>query len=258
MIDAPVALVTGGSRGIGRGICVELANSGFRVAVNYQGNEEAARATVAQLIQESFPCQGDAGNSADRARLVDSVLARWGRIDVLVNNAGITSLGRRDLLEASEESWERVLDVNLKGAFFLSQRVAQEMLRLLAQPPPGFNPVIVNISSLSAYAASVTRGDYCVSKAGLAMVTQLFALRLAKDGIRVYEVRPGIIETDMTAPVQADYTKMIDEGLMPLRRWGTPADVGRAVAALVAGAIPFSTGDVINVDGGFHVRGFPR
>jgi 3-oxoacyl-[acyl-carrier protein] reductase len=258
MIDAPVALVTGGSRGIGRAICIELAKSGHRVAINYQANEEAARATAAQLANESFPCQGDVGDSADRERLVDAVLARWGRIDVLVNNAGITSLGRRDLLEASEESWERVLSVNLKGAFFLSQRVAQEMLRQLQQPPPGFNPTLINVSSLSAYAASATRGDYCVSKAGLAMVTRLFALRLAKEGIRVYEVRPGIIETDMTTPVRADYTKMIDEGLIPMHRWGTPADVGRAVAALAAGAIPFSTGDVVNVDGGFHIRGFPR
>jgi 3-oxoacyl-[acyl-carrier protein] reductase len=258
MIDAPVALVTGGSRGIGRGICLELAKSGHRVAINYQGNEKAARATANQLAQESFPIQGDVGKSADRARLVDDVLARWGRIDILVNNAGITSLERRDLLEASEESWDRVLDVNLKAAFFLSQRVAQEMLRLLRQPPPGFNPTIINVSSLSAYAASATRGDYCVSKAGLAMVTRLFALRLAKDGIRVYEVRPGIVETDMTAPVKSDYTKMIDEGLTPMRRWGTPADVGRAVAALAAGAIPFSTGEVVNVDGGFHIRGFPK
>jgi NAD(P)-dependent dehydrogenase (short-subunit alcohol dehydrogenase family) len=185
-------------------------------------------------------------------------LARWGRIDILVNNAAITSAGRRDLLEATEESWERVLGVNLKGAFFLSQRVAREMLRLGQNPPPAWGPTIVNVSSLSAYAPSTTRGDYCVSKAGLAMVTQLFALRLADHGIRVYEVRPGIIATDMTAPVKEGYSKMIDDGLTPIRRWGTPADVGRAVASLVAGAIPFSTGEIVNVDGGFHVRGFPQ
>jgi 3-oxoacyl-[acyl-carrier protein] reductase len=258
MSDGPVALVTGGSRGIGRGICVELAKSGHRVAINYQENEGAARTTAGLLEHESCLCQGDVSHAADRGRVVDALLARWGRIDVLVNNAGITSLARRDILEAAEDSWERVLGVNLKGAFFLSQRVALEMVRLRQNPPPGFNPTIVNISSLSAYAPSLTRGDYCVSKAGLAMVTQLFALRLACHGIRVYEVRPGIIDSDMTAAVKEDYTKMIDEGLTPIRRWGTPADVGGAVAALVAGAIPFSTGEVLNVDGGFYVRGFPR
>ncbi|HWY87828.1 MAG TPA: 3-ketoacyl-ACP reductase [Gemmataceae bacterium] len=257
MIDKPVALVTGGSRGIGRGICVELARSGHRVAINYQGNEEAALAT-AGLVAESMLCQGDVSNSADRERLVDSVLAQWGRIDVLVNNAGITSQGRRDILEATEESWDRVLDVNLKGAFFLSRRVAREMLHLLQDPPPAFNPTIINVSSLSAYALSTTRGDYCISKAGLSVVTQLFALRLANHGIRVYEVRPGIIDTDMTAGGKEAYTQKIAKGLTPIRRWGTPAEVGRAVASLVAGAIPFSTGDVVNVDGGFHLRGFPQ
>jgi 3-oxoacyl-[acyl-carrier protein] reductase len=185
------------------------------------------------------------------------VLAQWGRIDVLVNNAGITSQGRRDILEATEESWDRVLGVNLKGAFFLSRRVAREMLHLLQDPPPAFNPTIINVSSLSAYALSTTRGDYCISKAGLSVVTQLFALRLANHGIRVYEVRPGIIDTDMTAGGKEAYTQRIAEGLTPIRRWGTPADVGRAVTSLVAGAIPFSTGDVVNVDGGFHLRGFP-
>jgi 3-oxoacyl-[acyl-carrier protein] reductase len=257
MIDKPVALVTGGSRGIGRGICVELAKSGYTLAINYQGNEEAAKATAQLLGHESLLCQGDVSNAADRARLVDGVLAQWGRIDVLVNNAGITSQGRRDILEATEESWDRVLGVNLKGAFFLSQRVAGEMARLAQNPPAGFNPVIVSISSLSAYALSTTRADYCISKAGLSMVTQLFALRLAHHGIRVYEVRPGIIDTDMTAAVKQAYTDKIDQGLTPIRRWGTPADVGQAVAALVTGAIPFSTGEVINVDGGFHLRGFP-
>jgi NAD(P)-dependent dehydrogenase (short-subunit alcohol dehydrogenase family) len=237
---------------------VELAQTGHAVAINYQGNEEAAREAAGAVGHESFICQGDVSKSTDRDRLVDEVLARWGRIDILVNNAGITSAGRRDLLEATEESWERVLGVNLKGAFFLSQRVAREMLRLGQNPPPAFNPTIVNVCSLSAYAPSTTRGDYCVSKAGLAMVTQLFALRLANHGIRVYEVRPGIIETDMTAPVMEGYSKMIAEGLTPIRRWGTPADVGRAVASLVSGGIPFSTGEVVNVDGGFHVRGFPQ
>jgi NAD(P)-dependent dehydrogenase (short-subunit alcohol dehydrogenase family) len=257
----PVALVTGGSRGIGRGISLELAHHGYAVAVNYAANEQAARQTE-RLISHghgTLLCQGDVGTAADRQRLVDEVLASWGRIDVLVNNAGVTSVGRRDMLEATEESWDRVLAVNLKGPYFLTQRVAREMLILQAQGvmPAGYAPAIVNISSLSAYSASTNRGDYCISKAGLVMLTQLFALRLAGHGIRVFEVRPGVIETDMTAGMHDRYTHLIAEGLTPIPRWGTPADVGKAVAALVTGAIPFSTGDVFNVDGGFHLRRFP-
>jgi NAD(P)-dependent dehydrogenase (short-subunit alcohol dehydrogenase family) len=251
----PVALVTGGSRGIGRGICVELAKHGHAVAVNYAGNEEAARETQRLLGgADSLLCQADVSVAADRERMVDEVLARWGRIDVLVNNAGITSVGRRDILDATEESWDRVLGVNLKGPYFLTQRVAREMIRLQA---PDAIRTIVNISSLSAYSLSTNRGDYCISKAGLGMLTQLFALRLAEHGIAVFEVRPGIIETDMTTSGRELYTQLIAEGLTPIRRWGTPADVGKAVAALVTGAIPFSTGDVLNIDGGFHLRRFP-
>ncbi len=258
MQTLPVALVTGASRGIGRGIALALAKAGFAVAVNYHGNENAAKETQGLLGQApSILCQGDVSLAQDRERMLDAVLSEWQRIDVLVNNAGITSVGRRDLLEATEESWDRVLGVNLKGPFFLTQRVALEMLRL-RETVSDFKPAIVNISSLSAYTLSVQRGDYCVSKAGLSMLTQLFAFRLADDGIRVYEVRPGIIDTDMTAGARERYTQMIADGLTPMRRWGTPADVGAAVVALVRGVIPHSTGDVVNVDGGFHLRGFPR
>jgi NAD(P)-dependent dehydrogenase (short-subunit alcohol dehydrogenase family) len=251
----PVALVTGGSRGIGRGICLELARHGYAVAVNYAGNEQAARETLALLGPDAdgLTVRADVGLAADRDRLVGEVLARWGRIDALVNNAGITSVGRKDVLEATEESWDRVLAVNLKGPFFLTQRVAREMLRT----PDLVNPAVVNVGSLSAYSVSTNRGDYCVSKAGLGTMTQLWAVRLAEHGIRVFEVRPGVIDTDMTAAARDRYTHLIAEGLTPIRRWGTPADVGRAVAALVTGAIPFSTGDVVNVDGGFHLRRFP-
>ncbi len=251
----PVALVTGGSRGIGRGVCVELARHGYCLAVNYAGNEDAARETQRlAAAADALLCRGDVGLSADRDRVVDEVLARWGRIDVLVNNAGITSVGRRDVLEATEESWDRVLAVNLKGPFFLTQRVAREMIRLL----PGLRqPAIVNVSSLSAFTVSTNRGDYCVSKTGLGVVTRLFAARLAEHGIRVYEVRPGVIDTDMTAAARERYDRLIAEGLSPIRRWGTPEDVGKAVAALVTGALPFSTGDALHIDGGFHVRRFP-
>jgi 3-oxoacyl-[acyl-carrier protein] reductase len=258
MHPQPVALVTGGSRGIGRGICQELARAGYAVAVNYHGNEDAARATQRLLgPSDNILCQGDVNVAADRERLIDSVLKRWGRLDVLVNNAGITSVGRRDLLEATEESWDRVLGTNLKGAYFLSQLAVRAMLALRAREPDS-RPAIINISSLSAYALSTNRGDYCISKAGMTMMTQLFALRLADHGIRVYELRPGVIDTDMTAAVHDEYAVMIEQGLTPIRRFGTPADVGRAVAALVTGALPYSTGEVINIDGGFHLRGFPR
>ncbi len=255
-IAKPVALVTGGSRGVGRGICLELAGAGFAVAINFVANEEAARRTK-QLLgsqADSLLCRGDVAVAADRERLLDQVLAHWGRIDLLVNNAGITSVGRRDLLEATEESWDRVLAVNLKGPYFLIQRVAREMVRLR---PKLINPTIINITSLSSYAASTNRGDYCISKAGLSMVTCLYALRLADLGIRVFEVRPGIIETDLTSGVRDRYSRLVEEGLFPIRRWGAPADVGKAVALLATGAFPYSTGDAINVDGGFHVRKFP-
>jgi NAD(P)-dependent dehydrogenase (short-subunit alcohol dehydrogenase family) len=248
-----VVLVTGGSRGIGRGICVELARQGYALAINYVGNEDAARQTQVLIDRETdtLLCRADVGASLERERMVEEVLARWGRIDVLVNNAAITSVGRRDILEATEESWDRVLDVNLKGPFFLCQRIAREMVRRL---PDLVNPTLVNISSLSSYSVSTNRGDYCVSKAGLSMVTRLFAARLAEYGIAVYEVSPGIIETDLTAGNREHYDRLIAEGLTPIRRWGTPADVGRAVAALVRGQFPFSTGNVIHVDGGFHIR----
>src|SRR5262249_44777343 len=238
-----------------------LGRRGYAIAVNYAGNEEAARETQRLLGSgvESLMCQADVAVATDRERLVNEILAKWGRIDVLVNNAGISSIGRRDILEATEESWDRVLAVNLKGSYFLTQRVAREMIELASMSKPGnYAPAIVNISSLSSYAVSANRGDYCISKAGLSMLTQLFALRLAEYGIRVYEVRPGVIDTDMTAVAKERYTQLIAEGLTPIPRWGTPEDVGKTVAALVTGAIPYSTGEVINVDGGFHLRRFPK
>jgi len=260
MSTAPVALVTGGSRGIGRGICLALARAGYAVAINYAGNETAARETK-ELVEASAKPQAagmivraDVGVAADRERMVNEVLAAWGRIDVLVNNAGITSPGRKDILEAGEDGWDQVMAVNLKGPFFLTQRVANEMLR---RQTDGAARAIVNISSLSSYAPATNRGDYCISKAGLHMMTQLWALRLADQGIHVFEVCPGVIETDMTAAAKEKYTPLIEAGLSPIRRWGTADDVGKAVSALVTGAFPFSTGDVIHVDGGFHIRKFP-
>ncbi|HXH49457.1 MAG TPA: 3-ketoacyl-ACP reductase [Terriglobia bacterium] len=261
--EFPAALVTGGSRGIGRGICLTLARAGFGVAINYTSNAEAAK-ECERLCVEAAPSankvkfetiQADISDTQGRVRLMEFVERQWGWIDLLVNNAGVAPEVRADLLEATEESFDRLIAVNLKGPYFLTQAVANYWISGLRYLPAGREkPKVINISSLSAYAASVNRGDYCVSKAGLSMATQLFAVRLAEYGINVYEVRPGIIATDMTAGVQEKYDRMIAEGLTPIARWGTPEDVGRAVTAIAQGAYPFSTGEVINVDGGFHLR----
>ena len=261
--EYPAALVTGGSRGIGRGICLSLARVGFGVTINYASNAAAAERCKRMCIEAAPDAtrvkfetvQADIAEPEGRARLIEFIMDMTGWIDVLVNNAGVAPKVRADLLEASEESFDRLIAINLKGPYFLTQTVANYWLSRLQNLPTGrAKPKVINISSLSASAASVNRGDYCVSKAGLSMTTQLFATRLAEFGINVYEVRPGIIATDMTAGVKEGYDRMIAEGLTPIARWGTPEDVGRAVAAIAQGAFPFSTGDVINVDGGFHLR----
>lgn len=251
------ALVTGASRGIGRGIAIELARMGCRVAINYAGNAGAA-AEALRLVQaaggDGFVIQGDVANAADRARLTAETIERFGRIDLLVNNAGVAPNVRADLLEASEESFDRLYAINLKGPYFLTQLVAKQMLR---QEPDagGFRGRIVNITSISAYTASINRGDYCVVKAGLAMMTKLFADRLANQGINVYEIRPGVIATDMTGAVKEKYDKLIlEQGITPIRRWGQPEDIGRAVRAIAEDRFPFSTGAVFDVDGGFHLH----
>lgn len=252
----PVAIVTGASRGIGREIALELARRGHAVVVNYANSATAAEEVVAAIQAaggQAVAVKANVAETADRAMLVQAALEHFGRIDVLVNNAGITSPGRADILAATEANWDTVLGTNLKGPFFLTQAVANEMLRLRAAGTIE-RGTIVNISSLSAYAVSTNRGDYCVSKAAIEMLTKLFAARLAEDGIAVFEIRPGIIATDMTSAVQEKYDRLIADGLLPIKRWGTPADVAAAVAALVGGAFPYSTGDVFNVDGGFHLR----
>lgn len=256
MVNQPVAIVTGASRGIGRGIALELAPLGFAVVVNYAGNADAARDTATAVERaggSAMPCQADISLTQDRAKLVAEAMRVFGRIDLLVNNAGVPVARRVDLLDATEESWDRIMTINLKGPYFLTQRVAQVMVQLVRSGAVR-EPKIINISSISAEAASPDRGEYCVAKAGMWMMTQLFAARLAEHGILVYELRPGVIATDMTAPVKAKYDRLIADGLTPIRRWGEPRDVGRAVAAIARGDLPFSTGEVIHVDGGFHVR----
>jgi 3-oxoacyl-[acyl-carrier protein] reductase len=251
------ALVTGASRGIGRGIAIELARAGCRVAVNYAGNAEAASATLAAVEAaggSGFAIQGDIAFAADRARLVSTAIQKLGRIDLLVNNAGVAPAVRADLLDAGEESFDRLFSINLKGPFFLTQTVARQMLNQ-APDSSGARGRIVNITSISAYTASVNRGDYCMVKAGLSMMTKLFADRLGNEGINVYEIRPGIIATDMTGGVKEKYDRLIlEEGITPIRRWGQPEDVGRAVRAIAEGRFPFSTGAVFDVDGGFHLH----
>jgi NAD(P)-dependent dehydrogenase (short-subunit alcohol dehydrogenase family) len=252
----PVALVTGSSRGIGRAIALQLAKDGHAIVVNYLRSRAAAEELAAEIEGLGSPALavgGNVGEAADRERLVRATLDRFGRIDVLVNNAGITSQGRRDLLEAGEESWDVVFDTNLKGPFFLTQRVANQMIGLIDERTID-RGTIINISSVSAYAVSTNRGDYCMAKAALRMMTWLFAERLAEERIWVYEVCPGIIASDMTAPVQEKYDRLIAEGLTPIRRWGQPEDVAQAVSGLVSGKFAFSTGERINVDGGFHIR----
>jgi 3-oxoacyl-[acyl-carrier protein] reductase len=251
-----VAIVTGASRGIGRAIAERLATDGFAIAVNFHSNRAAADETVSAITSRggsAHAVQADVALTADRDRLVDETLARFGRLDLLVNNAGITSPGRKDLLEATEDSWDQVFSANLKGPFFLAQRCAREMLALRAGGQVSFG-AIINVSSISAYAVSTNRADYCIAKAGLQMLTWLFATRLADDGIRVYEVCPGVIASDMTAPVKEKYDRLIEGGMSPIRRWGEPADVAAAVSMLASGMLPFSTGERINVDGGFHIR----
>lgn len=253
------ALVTGASRGIGRGIAVELAKAGGRVAINYAGNEAAANEALALVRAaggDGFIVQGDVSVAADRARVVAESVKHFGRIDLLVNNAGVAPTVRADLLDAGEESFDRLFAINLKGPFFLSQLVAKQMI---TQSPDaeGFRGRIVNITSISVYTASINRGDYCMVKAGLAMMTKLFADRLAQDSINVYEIRPGVIATDMTGGVKAKYDKLIledERGITPIRRWGKPEDIGRAVRAIAEDRFPFTTGAAFDVDGGFHLQ----
>jgi 3-oxoacyl-[acyl-carrier protein] reductase len=255
-MDSPVAVITGASRGIGRAIALGLGKAGFEVVVNYVSRADAARGVIKEI--ESFggravAVRGDVSRAEDRTALAAEAVAAFGRIDVLVNNAGITSVDRKDLLEATEESFDLVMGANLKGPFFLSQAVARQMLQqeIMAERPRG---VIVNLSSISAFAVSTNRADYCLSKAAMGMLTELFAARFAEDGILAYEICPGIIETDMTAGVREKYDKLIAEGISPIRRWGKPADVAKAAVMLASGVLGFSTGERIHVDGGFHIR----
>ncbi len=254
--DKPVALITGGARGIGLGIAKSLASDGYSLALNgVRSADQVADVLTAfrDAGTEVVYCQGDVSSGSDRASIVQKVKDKFSRMDVLINNAGITSPGRKDLLEADEESFDRVVSVNLKGPYFLTQLAANFMIDLLGASLET-EPCIVNVSSISAEFVSTNRGDYCLTKAATGMATKLWATRLADFGIRVYEIQPGIIRSDMTSGVMEKYDRMFEDGLALEKRWGEPEDIGRAVATLVRGDIPYATGQVLYLDGGMRIQ----
>ena len=257
MSNGKIAIVTGSSRGIGRGIALSLAAQGWQIVINYRSNRSAAE-EAKELVEAAgggaLLVQADMSCLSDLEKLVNSTLDTYGRIDLLVNNAGVGPRRRVDMLQTGEASYDEVMSINLKGPFFLTQRVANEMIVLLEQGMVK-DPCIVNIGSISAYTSSPARAEYCISKAGMGMMTRLWADRLAAYGINVYEIRPGIIATDLTSVVKDKYDRLIlEEDLLPIKRWGVPEDVGKAVRVIADGLLPYSTGEVINVDGGFHLH----
>lgn len=257
----PVAFITGASRGIGRGIAIELAKSGYDIAGNSRvasaTNAESGILEVQKRIEELgarfVAIQGDISRLEDHQKMLSEVLDRFSGVDLLVNNAGVAPEKRLDVLEATADSFDRVLSINLRGPFFLTRLVARQMIEQVTKNPSR-KPSIIFITSVSAHLSSPSRADYCISKSGLSMAAAVFADRLSEHGINVYEVRPGIIKTDMTAPVHGKYDGLINEGLVPQNRWGLPEDVGKAVAALARGCFEYSTGLVVEVSGGMNIR----
>jgi len=250
------ALITGGSRGIGLGIAKALAKENWNLAINGVRAEDKVKESLQSLNtgqNEILYCRGNIESKKDRQQLIQKVLQHFGALNALINNAGVAPIERKDLLEMSEDSYDRVMNINLKGTFFLSQLAAREMLKA-KEKNKAFEAAIINISSISATVASINRGQYCISKAGMSMVTQLFAARLGSSAIPVYEIRPGIIATDMTAAVKEKYDTLLHNGLSVQPRWGSPDDVGKAVAGLLRGDFPYSTGQVIMVDGGLTMQ----
>ena len=256
-MDKSVALITGAGRGIGRGIAECLAVAGFDIVIDDVWEEKDVQETLETIKakgSEVLYIKADISNTEDRKRIVNETKQKFGRLDVLVNNAGVAPKQRLDILEAPEESFDRLININLKGPYFLTRLVANWMIEQ-KKADQKRDPKIVNISSISAYTSSPARGEYCVSKAGISMMTMLYADRLAEFNINVYEIRPGIIMTDMTSVVKEKYDKLIlEQGLLPIKRWGYPRDIGLAVTSIAKGLMPYSTGEVINVDGGFHLR----
>lgn len=257
MNKKPVAVITGASRGIGRAVAISLASEGFDIAAIARSVDSEGMSILGFEIEkigaEFFPIGLDISCTFCQKEVVSNILERYGRIDFLVNNAGVAPLQRNDLLEMTEESYDRVMNINLKGPVFFAQKIAKEMI-WLKQTINNYKPVIVFVSSISAYMTSTNRAEYCISKAGLSMTSTVFADRLSKDEIRVYEVRPGIIQTDMTVKVKDKYDKLIQEGLIPQKRWGMPEDVGKAVASIARGNFDFSTGMIFEISGGMNLH----
>ncbi len=250
-----VALITGGSRGIGFGIAKELAQNNFDLAINGTRSASLVENSIKELKSygaDVIYCQGNVASPGDRAKIMEQIKDHYEKLHVLVNNAGIAPRERKDILSATEESFDDVMDINLKGPYFLTQQAANWMIQQQSIDKD-FKGCIINISSMSATVVSVNRGEYCVSKAAISMATQLFAVRLGEYNIPVYEVRPGIINTDMTSGVKEKYDKLIAGGLCVQQRWGEPEDVGKVVASLAKGDFPYSTGQVIMVDGGLTI-----
>lgn len=249
------AIVTGGSRGIGFAIAEQLGRDGFNIVI-LDINEKASYAeNLGKLDEQGIPYEYVQGNiclAGDRQRLIDTAVKRFGGVHVLVNNAGVAPAARADLLDMTEESFDRVLGVNTKGTMFMTQAAAKQMLR---QPAEGKKRgTVINISSCSAVVSSTNRGEYCVSKAGVSMLTTLYADRLAREGIMVHEVRPGVIDTDMTSQVREKYDKLFEEGAFPIARWGTPEDIAGVVSAFAGDKFLYTTGNYVDVDGGFHIK----
>ena len=249
------ALITGGSRGIGFGIAMELANAGFNLAINGVREESQVSGALEMLRARGtnvIYIRADISESGQRNSMVDQVIKEFGVLNVLINNAGIAPRLRKDLLEATEESYDRVMNINLKGPYFLTQLVAQHMVEQV-QKRAGFTGCIINVSSISATVASVNRGEYCISKAGVSMAARLWAVRLGEYAIPVYEIQPGVIKTDMTSGVQEKYDRLIEEGLCVEKRWGLPEDIGKVALSMASGSLPYSTGQVVVVDGGLTI-----
>ena len=250
-----VALITGGTRGIGLGIAQNLAKSGYDLALNGIRDPDEVKVVIDKIKQTGAAviyCQGNVGIKRDRDKVIEEVKKEYGRLNILVNNAGIAPRERRDILETTEDSYDEVMSINLKGPYFLTQAISKWMI-VQKEKDLGFVGCIINISSISATVASINRGEYCISKSGLSMMTQLFAVRLGEYNIPVFDVRPGVIQTEMTSGAKEKYDDLIAKGLCVQKRWGTPDDVGKAVVALAEGSMSYSTGQVIMVDGGLTI-----
>lgn len=262
MYEKKVALITGSTHGIGKAIALELARNGYAIVINGASTKELSEEYLQELkeifdgdLEGSFVyIRADLSKKEDREKIVQKTRNKFGRIDVLVNNAGVGPSERNDILGMTEKSYDRVMDINLKGPFFLTQSIASWMIQLKKELKNDYQGYIINISSISSYTVSLNRGEYCISKAGMSMMTKLFALRLADDEIFVFEISPGIIDTPMTQGVHEKYDNLIKNGLTPIKRWGKPIDIAKTVIAIVSGQIPYSTGQVINIDGGFGIH----